>query len=74
MSEVVKLSVTPAVKDIIIVRVKKGEFIYMKKGVWHFAAGSINQVALDYFVILRQNAPQEDLEMKNLDTKVVVAL
>ena len=50
MSEVVKLLVTPAVKDIIIVRVKKGEFIYMKKGVWHFAAGSINQVALDYFL------------------------
>ncbi len=67
-------SETPVIKDISIVRVRKGDLIYMEKGVWHFAAGPINQVALDYFVILRRNAPQEDLEMKDLERRIVVAL
>ncbi|MCK4818273.1 ureidoglycolate lyase [bacterium] len=62
----------PMTDHIQIVPVKKGELIYLAEGVWHFAAGPLNNKTLDYFVFLKKSTPEKDLEMKDLSDKIII--
>lgn len=63
---------TPVTDHIQIVSVMIGELIYLPEGVWHFAAGPLNDRVLDYFVFLKTSTPEKDLEMKELDDRIIV--
>ncbi len=63
---------TPVTDQIQIVPVMKGELIYLPEGVWHFAAGPLDDRVLDYFVFLKASTPEQDLEMKKLGDRIVI--
>jgi hypothetical protein len=59
-------------RDIRIVPVRMGEIIRLRAGVWHFACGTFGCVPLDYFVILKTDTPKDDLEMRELGSRMAI--
>jgi hypothetical protein len=60
------------VDEIEIVQVKTGEIITLHEGVWHFACGPLHAPPLDYFVFLKGDTPQHDLEMREIGVRVLI--